>query len=150
MWYSRPWVLQLNCVCFWVAMRSLRERNRACFWAWGQAETENGKTERAREENKAENHFRQCWSNLKAVAMRHFMATKKTRELQNSFWRKNTHTHTHTQTDRQTDRTTVDLASQSRQGSAEVMLKRQQAQWVRKDRAEGLFMRPRSSEVLRS
>jgi isopenicillin N synthase-like dioxygenase len=62
------------------------------------------------------------------------MATQNKGIIEHFLTEEHTHTHTHT------DRTTVYLASQSRQGGAEVMLRRQQARWIRKDSAEGLVM----------
>ena len=50
------------------------------------------------------------------------------------------HERTHARTHTHTHRTTVDLVTLSRQSNAELRLRRQQAQWVRKDRAEGLVM----------
>jgi len=48
-------VLQLNCGCFSVAMRSLSERETVHI-----SEHEDKQKQRAREENKVENHFRHC------------------------------------------------------------------------------------------
>jgi len=95
-WYSRPWVLQLNCGCFSVAMRSLRERETVHV-----SEHEDKQKQRARGSREQEWKIKlkitfasadRIWKELKCATS----WTHKTRELQKTFWRKNVHTHTRT------------------------------------------------------
>jgi hypothetical protein len=96
MWHSRPSVLQLNCGCFSVAMRSLSERETVHV-----SEHEDKQKQRARGSREQERNIKleitfasadRIWKELKcATSWPH-----KTGELQNTFWRKNTHTHTRT------------------------------------------------------